>query len=113
MHSWHCALFASTAPSSAGEENCESGMPATFPAVFRSRFTVLVGKALLAFPGVPGFASPGAAAYGTVSASLSRRAPTASNFSRPKPIGSIRLWQRGTARIAGVLASYGRDWFAA
>ena len=56
-------------------------MPATKPVVSRSSSTIFGGVSRCR-------RSPK-----NRSCSLSRRAPMASNFSRPKPIGSIRLWQ--------------------
>src|SRR5438270_9852965 len=84
-HSWHCGLFPSTAPNSAGDENCESGIPVTYPFPSMSRSMVFGGDRL---PPPP---SP--RPLKNCSVNFSRLAPTASNFSSPNPIGSISLWQ--------------------
>src|SRR5688500_14936144 len=85
MHSWHCSLAAITAPSLLGEEKLELAMPATCPVVSMSRSSDLGGARRLPPP------EPREGKNN--SRNFSRRAPTASNFSKPNPIGSIKLWQ--------------------
>src|SRR5215510_9275650 len=84
MHSWHCGLAARIVPSCFGDEKLELGMPATLPLVSRSTSTEVVLALRREF-------SPRASM--NVNFNLSRRCPMASNFSKPKPIGSTRLWQ--------------------
>src|SRR4029077_3617535 len=84
MHSWHWALLAMTVPNSDGAENSELGMPATYPLGSIAR-SIVLGGVRRPPPSPP-------RPEKNCSVNLSRLAPTASNFSNPKPIGSISLW---------------------
>src|SRR5688572_10655800 len=78
MHSWHTGDAARMRPNSLGVEKFDSLIPATKP-------DASIGNSTR-------FGSCLRSKLGIVTRIFSRYAPTASNFSRPNPIGSIRLW---------------------